>query len=414
MWPWIKRWRDWAMYDLWPLNRIASQPQALHFSYEKAGLTVYDQPIPWNAEAVLVEAQVRLQPNGGRRKSDFQLRIGDGDVDLHPAEQLRRREGEDRFTVAFRLPPPGTTTTAAVLYRDKVLGQLNLPYLSRQQFIDDLRLQMPTLYVRLGEESIACQTFVATQCKGLLASAVLVSPTSLTPLLDLDLQLELRCERSGATTRAPIVLCSSQLTGRQALVTVVPRGHSRRIGALSATWLLGDRPLASQRVRGISQRAFQRSLRISDTRFVVQGRGAGVRLLRTAPTLEGPDRVGPCFLVSSTEAGMAGRCRLRVTAQVPGAVQPPLLLEQDVLISDGPTMVAPGTLDPGDLKQVTGFELSAKSHTLGLLSLCPAPAAAFTSEGGFKPAHDFTWSAAAEEEMTERLNRLLEGRGKPD
>ena len=32
MWPWIKRWRDWAMHDLWPLHRIGPQPQALHFS----------------------------------------------------------------------------------------------------------------------------------------------------------------------------------------------------------------------------------------------------------------------------------------------------------------------------------------------------------------------------------------------
>ena len=36
-----------------------------------------------------------------------------------------------------------------------------------------------------------------------------------------------------------------------------------------------------------------------------------------------------------------------------------------------------------------------------MLSLCPAPTAAFTSEGGFKPPHDFTWSAAAEEEMND-------------
>ena len=39
-----------------------------------------------------------------------------------------------------------------------------------------------------------------------------------------------------------------------------------------------------------------------------------------------------------------------------------------------------------------------------------APTAAFTSEGGFKAPQEFLWSAAAEEEMTERLNRLLDGR----
>ena len=137
-----------------------------------------------------------------------------------------------------------------------------------------------------------------------------------------------------------------------------------------------------------------------------------MRLARQVPPLERPARVGPCFLVSSGEPGMAGLCQLQVHAQVPGAVQPPLLLEQEVLITDGPTMVAPGTLDAADLAQVSGFELSVKGQPLGVLSLCPAPTATFTSEGGFKPPPDFTWSAAAEEEMNDRLKRLLEGRGK--
>jgi hypothetical protein len=411
--PSIKRWRDWAMDNLWPLYRIGPQPQALHYSYEKAGLVLHDQPIPWNAEAVLVEAQLRLPPASGRRKGDFLLRLpGQEPV---AAEQLRRLETDDRHRVGFRLPPPGLTVAAEILYRDHVVGQLTLPFLSREAFLHGLRLQMPTLYVRLGAETVACQTFVSSQCRGVLASAVLSSPTSLVPLLDLDLQVEFRAERGGAAIRAPACLCSTQLAGRMALLTVAPRRYPRRLGAWTATWLLGDRPLISQRVRGISQSQFQRSLRISDTRFVVQDKSGGlVRLVRQIPPLEYASRAGPCFLVSSGEPGMAGICRLRITAQIPGAVQPPLLLEDDVLITDGPTMVAPGTLDAADLSQVTGFELCARARSLGVLSLCPAPTATFTSEGGFKPPHEFTWSAAAEEEMTERLNRLLEGRSGKD
>jgi hypothetical protein len=243
---------------------------------------------------------------------------------------------------------------------------------------------------------------------------VLTSPTSLVPLLDLELQVEFRCERGGSAMRVPVSLCSSQLGGRQALVTVVPKRYPRRIGTWVATWLLGDRPLASNRVRGISQRAFHRSLGIADTRFVIQATPESVRLTRQVPPLETTKRIGPCFLVRSGEPGMAGLCRLQITAQVPGAVKPPLLLEQDVLITDGPTMVAPGTLDAADLEQVSGFELSIHGQSLGVLSLCPAPTATFTNEGGFKPYHDYTWSAAAEEEMNERLNRLLEGRGRSE
>jgi hypothetical protein len=411
MWPWIKRWRDWAMHDLWPLYRIGLQPRAMHFRYEKAGRIVDDQPIPWNAEAVLVEALVRLPKSSNRRKADFQLRVPGQDP--VPAEQMQG-EADEHHRIRFRLTPPGETTVVDLLCRDKVLGQLSLPFLSKDEFLQNLRLQMPTLCVRLGTQTVACQTFVSNQCRGLLASAVLTSPTSLVPMLDLELQVEFRCERSGSILRVPASLCSSQLGGRQALVTVVPRRYPRRIGTWVATWLLGDRPLASQRVRGISQRHFQRSLRISDTRFVVQATPGTVRLTRQVPPLETAKRIGPCFLVSSGEPGMAGQCRLQITAQVPGAVSPPLLLEQDVLITDGPTMVAPGTLDASDLQQVSGFELNIRGQALGVLSLCPAPTAAFTSEGGFKPHHDYTWSAAAEEEMNERLNRLLEGRGKTE
>ena len=407
MWPSIKRWRDWAMHDLWTMHRSGPQPQALHYSYEKAGLTLHDQPIPWNAEAVLVEALLRLPASTGRRKADFHLRLPSQEP--IPAEQLRRQENDDRYRVTFRLPPPGVTVTAEILFRDSVLGQVNLSHLGRDDFFRGLRLEMPTLFVRVGPESVACQTFVTSQCRGLLASAVLLSPTSLVPLLDMGLAVEFRCERTGAAHRVPASLCSSQLAGRKAVVTVAPRKYPRRLGTWTATWLLGGKPLATQRIRGISQKHFQRSLRISDTRFVL-GTGTGqVRLARQIPPLEHAGRVGPCFLVSSGEPGMAGLCKLRITAQVPGAVSPPVLLDQEVLITDGPTPVAPGTLHSADLGQVTAFELSTRGHSLGVLSLCPAPTANFTAEGGFKPPHDYAWSAAAEEELTDRLNRLLEG-----
>src|SRR5213078_3802364 len=106
----------------------------------------------------------------------------------------------------------------------------------------------------------------------------------------------------------------------------------------------------------------------SDTRFVLQAGRGSVRLTRQVPPLEGPGRVGPCFLVSSGEPGMAGICQLQVRAQVPGAVQQPLLMEQEALITDGPTMFAPGTVDTADLGQVSAFELRLKNTVLGVLS----------------------------------------------
>lgn len=405
MWPWIKRWRDWAMNDFWPLRRLGHRPQAVHVSYEKAGLTVHDQAVPWNAEAVLVEAALRLPAN--RRKNDFQLLL----PDLAPvaAEHLRREENDDRHRLSFRFPPPRRTTVGDIVYRGNPLGQVTVPMISRDEFVRNLRVQMPTLFVRLGGQSVACQTFVSTQCKGVMASAVLASPTSLAPLLDLGLQVEFRSERTGAVLSVPAPLTSSQLAGRQALVSLAPRKFPRRIGNWVVTWKLGETVLVTQRLRAISQRHFQKSLRVADTRFVVQSLKEGVRLRRQVPPLEAGDRVGPCFLVCSREAGMAGLTTLRAHAQVAGAVQPPVLTEDEFLITDGPTIFAPGTLEANDINQVNGFELRVKDRVLGMLSMCPAPAATFSSEGGFKPAEEFIWTAAAEEELNDRLNRLLEG-----
>jgi hypothetical protein len=407
MWPWIKRFRDWAMNDLWPFYRISPQPQAIHYSYEKAGLTVHDQPIPWNAEAINVDARLRLPQSAGRRKTDFLLRLAGRDP--VPADDLRRLDADNHYRLTYRVEPPSITTTAEVLYRSHVLGQLTLPYLGRDEFLQSVRLQLATVNVRLENESVSCQTFVASQCKGLIANAVLVSPTSLVPMLDLDLTVDIRSERTGANQTIPVKLCSSQLAGRHALVTAAPRRFPRRLGAWRVTWLLADRVLASQPIRAISTKAFQRSLRVTDARFVLRWPKGNVTAARQVPPNEKPARVGPCFYVSSREPGMAGICRLQVHAEIPGTVQPPLLMEADALITDGPAEFAPGTLDVAELGQLTAFELSSKGQQLGVLSLCPAPTAVFTTEGGFKAPHDYAWSPAAEEELSDRLNRLIEG-----
>src|SRR5438105_941196 len=169
------------MSDLLPTYHLANEPRALHYSFEKAGLVLHDQPIPWNAEAVLVEANLRLA-GGLRQPADFTLLLPGRDPVR--AENVRRQEGDDphRHSVSFRLIPPTETQTAVLQWRGQELGRLELPLLSREQFLEGLRLHLPTLYVQFGGDSVACKTFVPSQCKGLLASALLTSPTSLAPL----------------------------------------------------------------------------------------------------------------------------------------------------------------------------------------------------------------------------------------
>jgi hypothetical protein len=407
MWRWIKPWRDWVMNDLWSMHRSSPQPHALHFSYEKAGLTLYDQPIPWNAEAVLVEALVRLPGAGQRRKSDFQLRAGRQDA-VAP-ESMRREDNTEYHRLLFRLPPLMRALTVELVYRDHQVAQLHLPFLSCEDFLNHIQLQMPTLYVRLGTQSVACQTFVASQCRGLLLSGVISSPTSLAPLLDLGLHVEFRSERAGASYTVPATLASSQLAGKQALITLTPRRSPRRMGTWLATWVVGGRPFITQPIRAISQSHFRRSLRVCDTRFVIQRDKEPVILTRHVPPLAGVSRIGPCFFLTSKEPGMAGLCPLQVRTQVPGSVHPPLMVEEELLVTDGPTMFAPGTVDAADLEHVNAFELQTKGGTLGTLPLAPAPAALFSAEGGFRTTFDFPWSSAAEEELNDRLAKLVDG-----
>jgi hypothetical protein len=408
MWPWIKRWRAWAMREFWPMHRSGLQPQALHFSYEKAGLTVEDQPIPWNAEAVVVETRLRLPPYLAQHKNDFVLRLP-GQPPL-PAESLRREDALNTHRLYFRLGVPAETQTAEVSYKIHPLGRVTLPVLARDEFVRKLALTMPTVAVQLNDETVACQTFVATQCRGVVASAVLTGATALAPVLDLGLAVEFRCEEDGTTRTVPVQLSSSQLRGKQALVTVAPVKFPRRMGTWAVTWLLQDQPLATQKLRAISKQAFLRSLRVSDTRFVVRSKDDRVALARQLPALTEVDRVGPCFFVSSGELGMAGMCLLQVRAQVSGAVQAPLLVEQEVLVTDGPSPFVPGTLEAVELEQVSGFELRLQGKSLGMLPMTPAPTCKFTSEGGFQPAPTFSWTSAAEEQLNERLRKLIEGR----
>ncbi len=408
MWPWIKRWRDWAMHDLWPLHRIGPQPQAMHYSYEKAGLTVDNQPIPWNADAVLVECLLRLPAAAGRRKADFTLHLPEQPAIA--ADTLRADDGSDQCRLFFRLAAPAATAFAEMHWRGQPLGRLQLPVLTRAEFLQRFSLQMPTLAVMLGEQTVACQTFVATQCRGIMASALLTSATSLAPVVDLNLRVEFRTEEGESAFTVPLQLSSSQLRGKQALVTVSPGRFPKRVATWVATWMLEDQVLATQRIRAIPRLKFQKSLRISDTRFVVQTAKGPFALTRQLPPLADLTRVGPCFLVSSSEPGMAGLCKLEVRAQVVGGVQAPLLLDQEVLITDGPSPFAPGTVDAADLAQMSGFDLRLGVRSLGVLPLASAPTASFTSEGGFKSPGEFTWSAAADELLSEKLARLMEGR----
>jgi len=393
------------MADNFPLFRGNPQPQmqGLRYRFEKAGLLVEDQPIPWNADAVLVEAVVFVPSAfASRTANDFPLQIDGGQPPVFPESMAPLPRGGLRL--GYRLGVPRQTAMVELFYRHRSLGQLALPVFSQAEFERRLLVEMPTVSACIGSATVACRAVVGSQCQGMIATALVRSTHfSLLPLLDLGMSVQIIGPR-GDEAVYPIHFSTQQTAGKQLLIAAaLPR--LKRIGGWSVKWRLGDRPVADQFIRSISKPMFLRSLHVAATRFLVQSQG----VLAFAPTLPKHaaeiERAGPCFLVESEILGAAGLASLRVLAQVNDAVQPPLLEDREFLISDGPNPIIPGTLQAEDLDQIEAFELHSQRGVIGRLPL-RIPVAAITSEGGFQAPGDFTWSEAAEEELWQKIATL--------
>jgi hypothetical protein len=381
--------------------------QNLRFRYEKAGLTVADEAIPWNAEAVLVEALIRFPPGTSLRKNDLQLLTPDRVP--RPASILQTDAEDGAVRAVFRLPPIQGQTRATVQYQGSPLGQVLLPYLTSDVFLRNLCLRSPTIFALLGNYNVACQTLVEGQCQGLSAGGILASPTSLLPLSDFNLRVEIAERRSGHTQSAWVPLTGSQLVGKEASLSVILPTWPQGVGTCFTRWILGDRLLAHAEVRVISQSAFQQSLYLGEGRFLSQGKEGAALFRHHLLARDDSKGLRPCFLIASREPGMAGTCTLEVRVQFRDPNCRPLLCKHEMLVTDRATLCVPDLTAVGDFQQIRAFELLSKGQLLGALPVRPTPAAAFNGEGGFHSSADYacTWCSRMEEEMLERLEALL-------
>src|ERR1700722_14329493 len=105
-------------------------PSGLHVRYEKAGLILDQMPIPWNADAVIVEANVRLPSAVPREKQQFTLQLSTGGQSA-AAELVREAKNAASLQpglrgavhVFFRIPMPAQSCTGQVFWREHSLGQ---------------------------------------------------------------------------------------------------------------------------------------------------------------------------------------------------------------------------------------------------------------------------------------------------
>jgi len=399
----------WLSLKRWPA-RITGllggpQVQQTRFGYEKTGLTVWHEPIPWNAESVLVEVPIQF-PHGCDYRNDFRLELPEQALSLSAARD-GMRTGEIG-SLRFRLPVQKQTTQVQLYWRSLALDQVELPLLTQGRFLQNVRLRQPTVFAHVEGHHLACQTAVVGNSVGLTASGVLASPTSLLPAMDLPVTVELTDQFTSQSLSVPIRLTGSQLTAREALLSCPFPDGLLQEGLKTVQWTLAGRPLAHRVVRLICEQAFQQSLYLAGSYLLYRGPSGAVNTSCAWPPREEEGRLEPCFLLASREPGLVASCPLWLRIHYKEPERRPCVLERHVILTGSPVPCTASMFGTDDFEQVAAFELLSKEGSLGTISLYPRPVATFTSEGGFLPPDEYPWTLADEEELASHLSRLME------
>jgi hypothetical protein len=396
---WTTRWLVWARDNL--LHRARPRPISASVGYERAGSTRWESPVPWAADAAIIDVLFYL-PTSARRKQDFSLRLP---FATFPADSLRP-DIDNRHRITFRFPVPQDSLHGDLLWKGRVLASVPIPVLTPGTFLAGLSITNTTVAVRLATSTVTATSFVPDRCESLVATAVLKCQTPLAPLAEMGLKAIFTDEAVPRTHTVQVVLTTAQLTGTEAVIAAVCPEVPRHVGGWWITWMVGDRTLATQRIHAIPLDRFETSVRLLETRFALVDSSGAARTMKLPPSFVGAERVGPCFVLSSSEAGTAGVCQFEVLGISGGDLHPLIWRNAEAVVTDSPTVFVPALFDPVELSRISGFELRLHGRLLGIASLRPVPAATLNAEGGFTPPPEFAWSTAADDELADRLKRL--------
>jgi hypothetical protein len=242
---------------------------ALTVSYETGGVRVRRPCIPWCTEAVLAEARLSGQAND-ITAADFSLAI-EGREEI-PAHEISRADGGVSLA-HFRFQPTfGQNMALTVKFRGKALHSraTQVPYLTREAFLAQLNVFLPTISAQLHGETVACRGYVASQSRNLVATCALVSEAGLAPVRELELETRLMVSEEILIDRWPIKLSNLQASGTRALVTTVLDGVPRRTGNWSVGWHSLDHTLSQNNLMAYGLPTFIRSLRLAPARYFHQ------------------------------------------------------------------------------------------------------------------------------------------------
>jgi hypothetical protein len=378
--------------------------QEILFRYLYAGMSVAQEPIPWSADQVEIEARLQTIRLPSDNKSAFCLHLSDGSQ-VAPAEL--EIEPDKSARLCFRIPVPRRTGEVCVEWRGSKLAELTLPVLSAEEFLSKLHLETAAVLARLRQDLVACQVSVATELRGIQACGLLVSPTSLLPLLDLGVTVQFMGRHSGQVDKVAVTLPREDCIGHRALASAVPPSSLTLDEPWLIRWLVADRCLGERPFRVTSREDFVRTVYLVDARYACQGMTGTTGYHNYLPARGSLRCVGPCFRLASREPGAAGFCPVQLRTLFKDSERPPQVHAQEILVSDGPSSFLPPLLSAQEFEQVNSFELVCAGQIVATLPGC-RPVLRFTSEGGFTEFTDFDWTPVAEEELNDRLKKLTE------
>jgi hypothetical protein len=312
----------------------------------------------------------------------------------------------DAARVVFRMPPPRRTEEVRVSWQGKTRATLSVPALTAEEFVSGLRLDAAVLG-RIKDGLVPCQAVIGPQLRGMVVCGLLSSPTSLVPLLDCRLTIEVTDAATGWTQVLMPPLPRAHLQGRRALLSVAPAGRPQLHGGWSVRWCIDGRCLQEDAVRAVEADEFHRSVYLVDAGYASQGAGGAPAFHAHLPARSGLRRVGPCFRLASRLGGAAGLCPLELRVYYKDPDRPPAVWRQEVLITDGPSPFLPLLLSAAEFEQVASFELLHDGIAAGSLPGC-VPVVRFNSEGGFTELAEFDWTPVREEDLNERLRGLMD------
>ncbi len=377
---------------------------ALTVSYETGGVRVRRAVIPWCTEAVLAEARLSGQAND-ILATDFTLGIeGRGDISAH---QITPVEGGVSLA-HFRFQPNfGQNMSLTVKFRGKALHARAtvVPYLTREAFLAQLNVFLPTVSAQLHGETVACRGYVASQSKNLVATCALVSEAGLAPVRELDLETRLMVSEEILIDRWPIKLSNHQASGTRALVTTVLDGVPRRTGHWSIGWHSLDHTLSQNSLMAYGLPAFIRSLRMSPVRYFHQSASGIYSALESPVKLKKNEMLGPVFSIQSNLPGIAAQLPVIIEA-IPKTGEPFTLKETTITITDGINLLAPGMLGSDEVAQILGFRLMYRKQVLQACSSDPQPSVRITSEGGFDAPVGLGWNSESENQLLMLMQTL--------